>query len=159
MISAPPATNSSRLRQTESSLAAPATRSGSRVFHASSAACTFCLAVCSVNGGNGGLGGTGLTYSCGQRHSEPAQEFGEVGVDDGLVMMAEAARGLTPGEAKDRGAYQAFGAADLGLRQAAFTQRGREDRLRRAPAPRPGPGREGRGRPADGSRVLEPGRG
>jgi hypothetical protein len=77
-----------------------------------------------VNGGNGGLGGTGLTYSCGQRQTEPAQEFGEVGVDDGLVMMAETACGLTRGEAKDRGAYQAFRAADLGLRQAAFAQRG-----------------------------------
>ena len=34
---------------------ASATRSGSQVFHASSAACTFCLAVSSVKGGTGGL--------------------------------------------------------------------------------------------------------
>src|SRR5215470_245663 len=60
MISARPAKNSSRLRQTESSEYAPATRSGSRVFQASSAAWTFCRAVSSVKGGNGGRGDMGL---------------------------------------------------------------------------------------------------
>src|SRR5512135_3241731 len=45
----------SRLRQTESTVYAPATFSGSRVFQASSAACTFCAAVSAVNGGSGGL--------------------------------------------------------------------------------------------------------
>jgi hypothetical protein len=59
MISARPVTNSSRLRHTESSVYAPATRSGSRVFQASSAAWTFCRAVSSVNGGSGGRGLTG----------------------------------------------------------------------------------------------------
>jgi hypothetical protein len=57
MISARPVTNSSRLRHTESSVYAPATRSGSRVFQASSAAWTFCRAVSSVNGGGRGLTG------------------------------------------------------------------------------------------------------
>src|SRR5215469_9412472 len=60
MISARPAKNSSRLRQTESSEYAPATRSGSRVFQASSAAWTFCRAVSSVKGGSGGRGATVL---------------------------------------------------------------------------------------------------
>jgi hypothetical protein len=54
MISSRPLKNSSRLRQWESSVYAAATRSGSRVFHASSAACTFWRAVSSVNGGTGG---------------------------------------------------------------------------------------------------------
>src|SRR5580693_5364275 len=54
MISARPVMNSSRLRHTESTVYAAATRSGSRVFQASSAACTFWRAVSSVNGGNGG---------------------------------------------------------------------------------------------------------
>src|SRR5215472_17672899 len=48
--------NRSRLRHTESSVYASATRSGSRVFQASSAAWTFWRAVSSVNGGNGGRG-------------------------------------------------------------------------------------------------------
>ena len=39
----------------ESRVYASATRSGSRVFQASSAACTFCRAVSSVKGGTGGL--------------------------------------------------------------------------------------------------------
>jgi hypothetical protein len=57
MISARPVMNSFRLRQAESSLYAPATRSGSRVFHASSAAWTFCRAVNPrQNGGSGGRG-------------------------------------------------------------------------------------------------------
>src|SRR3954468_4605957 len=54
-----PVKNSSRLRQSESSVYAIATRSGSRVFHASSAACTLRRAVSSVNGGTGGRGSTG----------------------------------------------------------------------------------------------------
>src|SRR6185436_5830271 len=49
-----PVKNWSRLRQAESTLYAPATRSGSRVFHASSAAWTFLAAVSAVKGGNGG---------------------------------------------------------------------------------------------------------
>src|SRR5215472_8435472 len=61
MISARPVKNSSRLRQAESSEYAPATRSGSRVFHASSAAWTFCRAVSSVKGGSGGRGAIGIT--------------------------------------------------------------------------------------------------
>src|SRR5262245_15880169 len=44
----------SRLRQTESTVYAPATRSGSRVFHASSAAWTFLIAASRSNGGSGG---------------------------------------------------------------------------------------------------------
>src|SRR6185312_14497007 len=54
MISARPLTNSARLRQRLSSVYARATRSGSRVFHASSAARTFCAAVSAVKGGRGG---------------------------------------------------------------------------------------------------------
>ena len=52
-ISSRPVTNVSRLRQTESTVYAAATRSGSRVFQASSAAWTFCVAVSSVNGRQG----------------------------------------------------------------------------------------------------------
>src|SRR4051794_9139262 len=51
-----PTTCSSRFRHSESSVYAAATRSGSRAFHASSAACTFWRAVSSVNGGTGGRG-------------------------------------------------------------------------------------------------------
>ena len=46
--------NSERFRHTESAVYAPATRSGSRVFHAASAASTFCRAEASSNGGTGG---------------------------------------------------------------------------------------------------------
>ena len=46
--------NSSRLRHTESSVEASDTFSGSRVFQASCAALTFCLADASSNGGSGG---------------------------------------------------------------------------------------------------------
>src|SRR3954470_23801398 len=58
MISARPVTKTPRLRQTESSVYAPATRCGSRLFQASSAACTFCAAVSAVNGGSGGRSAT-----------------------------------------------------------------------------------------------------
>jgi hypothetical protein len=47
--------NSARLRHSESGVYASATRSGSRVFHAISAAWTFWSAVSSVKGGSGGL--------------------------------------------------------------------------------------------------------
>src|SRR5690349_20127431 len=53
-ISARPARKRSRLRQTESGEYAAATRSGSRVFHASSAAWTFAAALAASKGGNGG---------------------------------------------------------------------------------------------------------
>ena len=42
-----------------------------------------------------------LRYCQGQ--AKPAEEFGEVGVDDGLVVLAEAAGRLAGGEAEDRG--------------------------------------------------------
>ena len=51
MISSRPCKNSSRLRHSESSVYASATRSGSRVFHASCAARTFAAAVSAVKGG------------------------------------------------------------------------------------------------------------
>ena len=51
-----PTKNSSRLRQSESSLHAAATRSGSREFHASSAAWTLARAVSSVKGGRMSVG-------------------------------------------------------------------------------------------------------
>src|SRR6185437_10053738 len=54
MISPRPATKLSRLRHTEPSLYPRTTFSGSHVFHASSAACTFSVALRSSNGGNGG---------------------------------------------------------------------------------------------------------
>ena len=54
-----------------------------------------------------------LRYCQGQ--AKPAEEFGEVGVDDGLVVLAEAAGRLAGGEAEDRGTDQAFGPGDLGL--------------------------------------------
>ena len=44
----------SRFRHAESAVYAPATRSGSRVFQASSAAWTFLSAAARSNGGNGG---------------------------------------------------------------------------------------------------------
>ena len=46
--------NCERLRHLLSSVYARATRSGSRLFHASSAARIFCAAVSGVNGGTGG---------------------------------------------------------------------------------------------------------
>src|SRR4051812_39749978 len=57
-----PTTCSSRLRHWEVSVYAPATRVGSQVFHASSAACTFWRAVSSVNGGSGGRGSIGCSW-------------------------------------------------------------------------------------------------
>jgi hypothetical protein len=54
-IASRPSKNSSRFRHFESTVYASATRSGSRVFQASSAACTFWRAVSSVKGGTGGL--------------------------------------------------------------------------------------------------------
>jgi hypothetical protein len=54
MIWARPVMSAPRLRQCESALEASATRPGSRLFQASSAACTFCRAVSAVNGGSGG---------------------------------------------------------------------------------------------------------
>src|SRR4051794_39945402 len=49
-----PTGNSARLRQRESIVYAEATRSGSRVFHPSSARRTFWMAVSRVKGGRGG---------------------------------------------------------------------------------------------------------
>src|SRR5690606_27688859 len=54
-MAALPSMNSDRLRHTESSVYARATRRGSRVFHASSAALTFARAAASSNGGSGGF--------------------------------------------------------------------------------------------------------
>src|SRR5216684_3027574 len=51
---------SARLRHLLSTVYANETRSGSRLFHASSAARTFCVAVSRVNGGTGGR--TGLLF-------------------------------------------------------------------------------------------------
>src|SRR5689334_24247924 len=52
-----PEKNSARLRHALSTVYASDTRSGSREFHASSAARAFCAAVSRVNGGNGGRPG------------------------------------------------------------------------------------------------------
>ena len=60
----------------------------------------------------------------GQGPTKPAQEFGEVLVDDGLVMVPEPARRLAGGEAEHGRADQPFGARDLALGQAALAQRG-----------------------------------
>src|SRR4051812_47645167 len=60
--------NVSRLRHTESSVYASATRSGSRVFQASSAAWTFVSAVSRVKGGNGGRAGTGTSHRSTETH-------------------------------------------------------------------------------------------
>ena len=54
MIAGRPVKKASRLRQAESTVYAPATRSGSRVFQASSAACTLVRALSRSNGGSGG---------------------------------------------------------------------------------------------------------
>ncbi len=54
MIDSRPERNSARLRQVLLRVYASATRSGSRVFHASSAMRTFCVAVSWVKGGKGG---------------------------------------------------------------------------------------------------------
>jgi hypothetical protein len=56
MISLRPVMKESRSRQAESMVYACATRSGSRVFQASSAACTFFAAVSRVDGGQRRLG-------------------------------------------------------------------------------------------------------
>src|SRR5882762_9245014 len=57
MISFRPLMNSDRFLQRESIAYARATFAGSRVFQASSASRTFCIALSRVNGGNGGLAG------------------------------------------------------------------------------------------------------
>src|ERR1700730_8794557 len=57
MISFRPLMNSDRFLQRESIAYARATLAGSRVFPASSASRTFCLALSRVNGGNGGRAG------------------------------------------------------------------------------------------------------
>src|SRR6476660_7016063 len=54
MISFRPLMNSDRFLQWESIVYARATFEGSRVFQASSASRTFCIALSRVNGGNGG---------------------------------------------------------------------------------------------------------
>src|ERR1700724_512291 len=54
MISSRPLMNSDRFLQRESIAYARATFAGSRVFQASSASRTFCIALSRVNGGNGG---------------------------------------------------------------------------------------------------------
>lgn len=54
MISSRPLMNSDRFLQRESIAYARATLAGSRVFQASSASRTFCIALSRVNGGNGG---------------------------------------------------------------------------------------------------------
>ena len=54
MISFRPLMNSDRFLQRESIAYARATFAGSRVFQASSASRTFCIALSRVNGGNGG---------------------------------------------------------------------------------------------------------
>src|SRR6266853_2538556 len=54
MISFRPLINSDRFLQRESIAYAKATFAGSRVFQASSASRTFCIALSRVNGGNGG---------------------------------------------------------------------------------------------------------
>ena len=54
MISFRPLMNSDRFLQPESIAYARATFAGSRVFQASSASRTFCIALSRVNGGNGG---------------------------------------------------------------------------------------------------------
>src|SRR3982074_1358416 len=57
MISFRPLMNSARFLQRESVAYARATLAGSRVFQASSASRTFCIALSRVNGGNGGRAG------------------------------------------------------------------------------------------------------
>src|ERR1700737_1745541 len=57
MISFRPLMNSDRFLQRESIAYARATFAGSRVFQASSASRTFCIALSRVNGGNGGRAG------------------------------------------------------------------------------------------------------
>ena len=47
-----------------------------------------------------------------ERAAEPAEEFGEVSVDDGLVVLAEPAAGLAGGEAEDGGELVAFHACE-----------------------------------------------
>src|ERR1700681_4744284 len=57
MISSRPLMKSDRFLQHESIAYARATFAGSRVFQASSASRTFCVALSRVNGGNGGRAG------------------------------------------------------------------------------------------------------
>src|ERR1700704_1460564 len=57
MISSRPLINSDRFLQCESIVYARATFAGSRVFQASSARRTFCIALSRVNGGKGGRAG------------------------------------------------------------------------------------------------------
>jgi len=57
MIAGRPVKKELRFRQAESTEYAPATRSGSRVFQASSAACTLIRALSRSNGGSGGRSG------------------------------------------------------------------------------------------------------
>jgi hypothetical protein len=59
MISFRPLMNSDRFLQRESIVYARATFAGSRVFQASSARRTFCIALSHVNGGKGGRAGVG----------------------------------------------------------------------------------------------------
>src|SRR5260370_3357790 len=64
MISFRPLRNSDRFLQRESIAYARATFAGSRVFQASSARRTFCIALSRVNGGDGGApGGRGHSMS------------------------------------------------------------------------------------------------
>src|SRR6266478_5353582 len=56
-----PLINSDRFLQRESIAYAKATVAGSRVFQASSASRTFCIALSRVNGGKGGLAGVSGT--------------------------------------------------------------------------------------------------
>jgi len=49
--------------------------------------------------------GSGITHRA-EGEAEPAEELGEVGVDHGLVVLAEPAAGLAGGKAEDGGAEQ-----------------------------------------------------
>src|SRR5260370_38415765 len=65
MISFRPLRNSDRFLQRESIAYARATFAGSRVFQASSARRTFCVALSRVNGGKGGgAGGVAVSLGC-----------------------------------------------------------------------------------------------
>jgi hypothetical protein len=61
MISFRPLINSDQFLQRELIAYAKATFAGSRVFQASSASRTFCIALSRVNGGTGGLAGVSET--------------------------------------------------------------------------------------------------
>src|SRR6187200_3310902 len=76
-----PEKNSARLRQALSTVYASETRSGSREFHASSAARAFCAAVSRVKGGNGGRPGAEAfmrraSEVFGERDSDGARRVG-----------------------------------------------------------------------------------